>query len=188
MEAFGGWTRPQYCPRSNQLALAFTFAWERSCGRCDDTGGNGLWFYCGNKYQDYTSEKAQNEIGGSVGFENERKFDSCRQGYYINKIQINSEPYQGGDDDDTTLNNVRFWCKNSRSETEGSDQLYQLEEPGANMWGRWTSTKSCPLYYGAVGLELQMEGGQKRGDDTALGAIRIICGPINKFYGVVVTD
>ena len=80
LAAFGGWWQPQNCPRSNQLATAFTFAWERSCGGCDDTGGNGVWFHCGNKYQDYTSEKVQNNIGGTVGFDNARQFYSCPKG------------------------------------------------------------------------------------------------------------
>ena len=134
---------------------------------------------------------------GSVNFSNNYIYNP-RLGYYIFKIQINSEPYQGGDDDDTTLNNVRFWCRDSRSEIEIREKNmlseyidyegFRLEEPKASMWGKWTAVKSCPDYYGAVGLQLRMEGGQGRGDDTALGEIRLICAPIDKFYGVTITD
>ena len=113
---------------------------------------------------------------------------SCLKGDYLFGIQVHSEPSQGSascqqtspcDADDTSLNNVRLWCKSPYTGEE-----YQLAEPAAPMWGGWTSRVNCPKYYGISGVRLQIEEWREDNDDTSLGRIRTYCKPITTFNDV----
>ena len=177
LEAFGDWHKPQYCPHKSDLATGFKFGWEPAKGGdIDDTGGNGFWLHC-NGIEDNPASQSY-VIGRSGDFSERFHTASCRKGDYLYGIQVHSEPFQRKGDD-TTLNNVRLWCKNHQSGTE-----YQLSEPKAPMWGSWTARVNCPKYYGMSGIKLCIEAWEEDNDDTSLGWIVPYCKPITLFADV----
>ena len=183
LASFGDWPSTQYCPNKLHLATGFKFGWEPPQGKAawwikgnDDTGGNGFWLYC-NGIDDNPASISY-AIGGTGEWSKQFKTDSCEKGDYLFGIQINSEEYQHKGDD-TTLNNVRLWCKNHITGTE-----YRLAEPNAHMWGQWTERVNCPKYYGMAGIKLQIEAPEKNNDDTSLGRVVPYCKPIITFANV----
>merc|ERR1711868_338782 len=181
--SWGDYTTSKYCEK-NELATGFKFEWDWMQGSGDDTAGNGFYMYCNARNDD--TKKLDNwrkMIGGSGPFSRKSQHFHCNNGYYLYGIQLNSEGGQGGgccggDSDDTSLNNVRMWCRNPINGIE-----YQLHEPNAPTWGKWSTRVNCPRYYGMMGVELQIEPAQGGGDndDTSLGKIIPYCAPIDQF-------
>lgn len=177
--AFGDWHGPKYCTYKSDLATGFKFGWEPSQGKGDDTSGNGFWLHC-NGIEDNPQGRS-NVIGWSGDFSERFHTASCNKGDYLYGIQVRSEPYQGSSGDDTTLNNVRLWCRNHQS-----GETYQLSEPKATTWGRWTDRVNCPKYYGMFGIKLRIEAWESDNDDTSLGQIVPYCKPITVFADVAI--
>merc|ERR1711868_49144 len=175
--SWGDYTTPQYCEK-NQLATGFIFEWEPMQGSDDDTAGNGFYMYC-NAKNDHT-RGSKKKIGGSGDWPKASQYFDCQNGYYLYGIQLNSEGFQGeglgGDSDDTSLNNVRMWCRNPINGIE-----YPLQQPNAPTWGRWSARVNCPKYYGMMGVQLQIEPALGDEDDTSLGKIMPYCAPIDQF-------
>ncbi|XP_026562565.1 vitelline membrane outer layer protein 1-like [Pseudonaja textilis] len=97
---WGAWSDIQYC-RGRSKLVAFSLRVERPMGPSDDTAANNIQFKCSN-----------NEI--LVGNSHEwGKFGlwsaSCGPGTYICGLQTKVEIVQGMEDD-TALNDVRFFC------------------------------------------------------------------------------
>ncbi|KAM3837613.1 vitelline membrane outer layer protein 1-like [Vipera latastei] len=97
---WGAWSDIKYC-RGHSKLVAFSLRVERPRGPSDDTAANNIQFKCSN-----------NEI--LVGNSHEwGKFglwsSSCGPGTYICGLQTKVEIVQGMEDD-TALNDVRFFC------------------------------------------------------------------------------
>ncbi|XP_029142669.1 vitelline membrane outer layer protein 1-like [Protobothrops mucrosquamatus] len=97
---WGAWSDIKYCRGESKL-VAFSLRVERPQGPSDDTAANNIQFKCSN-----------NEIlvGNSHDW---GKFglwsSSCGPGTYICGLQTKMEVIQGMEDD-TALNDVRFFC------------------------------------------------------------------------------
>merc|ERR1712227_1200502 len=134
--SWGDYTTPQYCEK-NQLATGFIFEWEPMQGSDDDTAGNGFYMYC-NAKNDHT-RGSKKKIGGSGDWPKASQYFDCQNGYYLYGIQLNSEGFQGeglgGDSDDTSLNNVRMWCRNQSMalNTHYNNQMLQHGEDGPHV-------------------------------------------------------
>jgi hypothetical protein len=171
----GKWTSVKYC-QDDELATGFKFEWETDQGLFfDDSGGTGFWLNCGSR-----ALNSNSFIGGRGPSPEKSTTEFCPDGYYLYKIQVQSESDQGTFFDDTTLNNVKLSCKDTRDSTKTVD----LGVPSAPQFGKWTDPVECPKYYGIAGLKLQIE--DPNGDDTALGAIILYCRPIHKFMNATV--
>ena len=61
--------------------------------------------------------------------------------------------------------------------------FYQsIRSDGLTDWGDWGIPQFCPYPHHAIGYNTKIEGGQGKGDDTALNAIKLICGDKSVIY------
>lgn len=75
----------------------------------------------------------------------------------------------------------------SRGDVVGHITNPTYNRAGYGNWGTWIGPSYCPEGTWAVGAQQKVEGGQGKGDDTALNSIRLLCAPLgisNRFSHV----
>ncbi len=94
----------------------------------------------------------------------------CRPGTFVAAFAQRVEAPQGSTVDDTALNTVLFYCKNS------SGTYIEPLNGWEGVWGNWSSWATCPTAGGFItGGELKVESSQGVGDDTSANAARFWC-------------
>ncbi|XP_030061506.1 vitelline membrane outer layer protein 1 homolog [Microcaecilia unicolor] len=98
-EIFGDWSRVVWCPTG--VLKSFQLKVEAPQGAIDDTAANNIKFRCSSGA---IIEGTGGDFGDYGGWSNE-----CTKGG-ICGIETKIEPYGGFFVDDTSLNDVRFFC------------------------------------------------------------------------------
>lgn len=89
----------------------------------------------------------------------------CENRNYVYGFQTRVERHLGKEGDDTSMNAIRLFCRNS-------DEIHSLQ----NIWGDWGKSAYCPSNGRVKGFAINVEppqGSEK--DDTATNSIRLIC-------------
>ncbi|XP_076836134.1 vitelline membrane outer layer protein 1-like [Brachyhypopomus gauderio] len=96
----------------------------------------------------------------------------CPLGTYATGFSLKVEPSQGSGDD-TAMNGVALRCT-TQLYNDCSYESYSTVRSETGSWGKWTRNKWCTNGY-LVAFQLQVEGSQQDGDDTAANNIRFKC-------------
>jgi len=134
---------------------------EKSDGWKDDTGLNGIRFFC-SKLGEGVSGKVNVDtprITSSVGkYGNWKKVFVCGDSHFnsatsgIIGFQLRSEKNRGRLDD-TAANNLRIICADFGTPYVDT----KLIEGDGTAWGDWTSVRLCNPGYAICGLKTQVE-------------------------------
>ena len=188
LTSYGEWIHTTVCDEG-ELANAYEFTYDPMNGG-DDNGATGFRIKC--QPEDQSSLRWIGHTGYTNPEWTKAIMWQCPDNWYLNAIQVNSEEDQGGSSifqsgDDMALTNVRLWCKNPNDPTSMGEIMN--EGPGhMPSDARWTDKKTCPKYYGIMGLKLKIEKEQGSGDDTALNKIIVYCEPIIDYMSASIDD
>eukprot|EP00727_Mastigamoeba_balamuthi_P010593 m51a1_g6156 hypothetical protein (478) ;mRNA; r:316673-318476 len=106
------------------------------------------------------------EVGNDGQWGDWGGLDSCPGGRFTVGFVTKSEAGQGKGDD-TALNGVRLICDGGDAQS-GPTSL-------VGPWGTWDEPVFCPTGYYVGGLQVLVEKGCGKCDDTALNAIKVLC-------------
>ncbi|KAE9545905.1 hypothetical protein FO519_010883 [Halicephalobus sp. NKZ332] len=94
----------------------------------------------------------------------------CPIGQVIIGFALRSEPDQRGEDD-VAADNFSAACGFPIGSRTPSTWI-EGNTPG---WGHWTGNQFCPDGYVVRGIQTQVEGYQRSGDDTSLNNVKLAC-------------
>uniref|UniRef100_A0AAY5ET14 Vitelline membrane outer layer 1 homolog b n=1 Tax=Electrophorus electricus TaxID=8005 RepID=A0AAY5ET14_ELEEL len=98
--------------------------------------------------------------------------EMCPLGTYATGFSLKVEPKQGAGDD-AALNGIALRCTSS-FHSLGSYVSYATVRSDTGSWGKWTRNRWCRAGH-LVAFQMQVEGFQYVGDDTAANNIRFKC-------------
>jgi len=141
---WGDWGSMEKCPTGTYVVGMQLKVESRQPGLHDDTGLNGIRFFCSDLS---ASEPVKGTIQSTVG-----QWGTWRSEFFCNGVvtgfQLRSETSQA-DKDDTAANNLRVFCSDGTTiEGEGT------------LWGSWTSEQKCRQRQAVCALQTQVEMAQ----------------------------
>jgi len=180
---WGDWGSKEYCPRDS-----YVYGFDLKIvgnqgpgykGMFDDSALNVLRLHCygGSSQPDFRGPGVQGirGAGSSVtsatqnwGNWGKRKFCPGYNNPVIG-FDIKIEGYESGnaEGDHTAANDVDLYCKDGK----------MLIGDRMTTWGSWSPVLRCPKGMAVVGLQTRVEKDQRRGDDTALNGVKLLCAP-----------
>ncbi|KAE9546837.1 hypothetical protein FO519_009951 [Halicephalobus sp. NKZ332] len=168
LTSFGHWHNMQYCP-DYMVAVGMQVKVEGDQRGGDDTGLNAVALYC--DFHDRTFHSSRHRIMSGEGlFGDWQEIKYCPIGQMIVGFALRSEPDQRGEDD-VAADNFAAYCGLPNSDRHSSKWI-EGNTPG---WGHWTGKQFCPDGYVVRGIQTQVEGNQRGGDDTSLNNVKLAC-------------
>jgi len=162
---WGTWGEIDSCPLET-FAIGMQLKVEAGKGFKDDTGLNGIKFFC-SKLGEGISSQYPEVITSAVGDWGEwnRAF-YCGDDTAMNPktsavigFQLKSEPSKGALDD-TSANNLRIICSDF---SEQSTIHSSVIEGDGTQWGSWTASQFCQIGYAVCGIVTQVDHGRGKG-------------------------
>lgn len=182
---FGNWHPWSRC-RDGEFAYGIQVKVEGDQRGGDDTGLNAVCLFCrplgsgelnikiikfffNDIFSDEISrENWINSGEGLWGVWGARKY--CQNTNVLIGFELRSEPDQRGKDD-VAADNFAGYCGEPLG-PRTKDVWVAGDTPG---WGEWTGAQLCPERYAVCGIQSQIEGDQRGGDDTALNNVNVEC-------------
>ncbi|ULT82000.1 hypothetical protein L3Y34_011751 [Caenorhabditis briggsae] len=165
---WGDWKNWEDCP-DGTYAYAAKHKVEDPQGKGDDTGLNAVALFCNPlNWATYSTEREI--LSGEGDWGDWKAVQYCPEGLVMIGFALRSEITRRGQDD-VAADNFRGYCGTPDGPRDHSHS-FSGDTPG---WGRWTEDKFCPLEFAVCGINSQIEGAQRRGDDTALNNIDLRC-------------
>ncbi len=93
----------------------------------------------------------------------------CKPGSYVASFRQRVESLQGANADDTALNAIDLWCRDS------SNNWTERLNTWNGAWGDWSAWSSCPNGAFVTRANLKIEPHQGTNDDTSANGARFTC-------------